>query len=101
MSIPGLIHTANVYTGDRFQALALSGLRCRLAHVNVRPAPGAQERAELLARRRLMWPAGVTISEYSQVEVEGQRWNVIAGTFAARPGPSGAVMFQSCDVERT
>jgi hypothetical protein len=77
-----------------------TGLRCRLAHVQIQPARTAPDRAELAAMRTLIWEPGYVLPETAQVEVEGIRWNPVAGTFGAMRGPTGAVAYRRADVRR-
>ena len=50
------------------------------------------------AHRRLLWQEDYTMPETAQVEVDGKRWNVLAGTFGKLRGPSGAVVYRRCEV---
>jgi hypothetical protein len=97
----GLIDRVDVYTGARFTTLARGGLRCRVAHVNVRPAATGMDRAELAALRNLIWEPGYAMPEGAQVRTaDGVRWNIIAGTLKALRGPTGAVTYRQCDIKR-
>ncbi len=97
-----LDETAAVYTEDAsgaFNVLARADLACRLGHVSARGASGAVERAELVATRRLVWPADYVMPERCQIEIDGQRWNPVHGSFAA-PTVAGRVAYRACDVVR-
>ena len=100
----GLDQTAKIYTpngtdGD-FTTLAKSGLVCRLAYIQQGGTDIGGERADLGSRRRLIWDEDYTIPETSQIEVDSQRWNVLAGTFGAIRGIDGAVVYRRCEVVR-
>jgi hypothetical protein len=101
----GLDQTMAVYTADAstgaYTVLAASGVPCRLAHVHRGTATGP-ERAELAALRNLLWEPDTILSEHSQVEVDGDgvRYNVVAGTLEAYRGPSGELVYRRCDVIR-
>jgi hypothetical protein len=100
----GLIQTATVYTENPttgiFDVVAKTGLPCRLAHIDRQPAATAPDRAEFAAMRNMLWEPGYVLPETAQVDVEGVRWNPVAGTFGAMKGPSGAVTYRRCDVRR-
>jgi len=97
----GLNATATVYTPNgttgTYTVLATSGLACRLA---VKPAPtdGAVERAEGTPRRLLLWDDAYSMPNDAQVEIDGQRWNVVAGTFDALTGLDSVVVYRRCEV---
>ena len=97
----GLNKTATVYTphattGD-YTVLAKSNLACRLAH-KPSPAGGAEERAELVARRRLLWDEDYTMPETAQVEIDSERWNVQKGTVDKLTDLSSTVIYRRCDL---
>ena len=100
----GLIDRADVYTEHpttgAYTVLAKAGLRCRMAHVNVRFVTGSADRAEIAALRNLIWEPGYDLPAYAQIEVGGDRWNPVAGTLKALRGPTGAVVYRQCDVKR-
>lgn len=100
----GLNKTATVYTphattGD-YTVLAKSNLVCRLAIRGKRSsgATAADERAELVARRRLLWDEAYTMPENAQVEIDGARWNVQAGTVDVLTDLGDTVIYRRCDV---
>lgn len=99
----GLDQTANVYTpneaddGD-FTTLAKANLVCRLAYIEQGGSSIGGEREDLGSRRRLLWEEGYTIPETAQVEVGGERFNVLAGTYGELRGPSGQVVYRRCEV---
>lgn len=100
----GLDQTASVYTpngadGD-FDVLAKSGLVCRLAYIQQGGSDIGGEREDIGQRRRLLWAEAYTMPDTAQIEVEGQRWNVLAGTFGALRGPTSAVVYRRCEVVR-
>lgn len=76
--------TADIYAADG--TLARAGLPCRL-YLLGQDSPLV--RAEAPGRARFHYPPTYALSERASVEVEGRRWNVVAGTVATRPsGPS-------------
>jgi hypothetical protein len=98
----GLDQTANVYTphptsGD-FTVLARASLACRLAYIEQGGSTIGGERENIGSRRRLLWEESYTMPETAQIEVEGERWNVLAGTFGAPRGPSSQVVYRRCEV---
>lgn len=100
----GLDQTASVYTphsttGD-FTVLAKSGLVCRLAYMQQGPNETANDREDVSQRRRLLWEEAYTMPETAQVEVSGERWNVIAGSLGSLRGPGGTVVYRRCEVIR-
>jgi hypothetical protein len=101
--ILGLNATAAVYGRDavtsRFTTVLRTGLRCRLAHVP-RGGQTGPDRAELAALRVLLWEPGYVMPETAQIEVDGVRWQPVAGTFGALKGPIGAVTYRQADVRR-
>jgi hypothetical protein len=99
-----LTQTATVYargvTGS-FDVVVKSGLACRLLLVNVAPASSGGERSELAGRRVLCWDAAYTMPQYSQVDVEGLRWNLAAtNAFETLDGPDGTPAYKRADVVR-
>lgn len=72
--------TATVYApADDFQAAVKTGLKCSLHHISEVGAATGVDRAELLARRRLLWDPSYTMPEEAQVEIDGQRWQLPRG----------------------
>ncbi len=100
----GLDQTADVYTPDgtdgSFTVLAKSGLACRLAYVQNAPAGVGGEREAIGSNRRLLWEEDYTMPDNAQVAVDGERWNVLAGSFGKPRGPSGGVEYRRCEVTR-
>jgi hypothetical protein len=100
----GLDQTANVYTPNAtdgaFTQLHKSGLVCRLAYIQPGAADVGQERENIGSRRRLLWAEDYTAPETAQVEVDGERWNVLAGTAGKLRGPDSSVVYRRCEVER-
>ncbi|RJQ04821.1 MAG: hypothetical protein C4551_10100 [Bacillota bacterium] len=96
----------DVYTSDpatgAYTVLAKDDLPCRVAIVSAQGATSASERAELVSMRRLVWGPDYEMPERAQVEVAGERWNVVAGSLAAPTWPpSGGVVYRSCDLVRS
>jgi hypothetical protein len=97
--------TASVYTEDPtdgdFSVLATSGLRCQLAHVSGGSATTAPDRAELAAMRVLYFDPSYSLpSDHCQVEVRGERWNVLAGTVTEQRNVSDVLVYRRCDLMR-
>jgi hypothetical protein len=99
----GLNVLANVYTpganGD-FTVLAKANLLCRLAYIQQGGSDIGGQREDIGSRRRLLWAEVYTMPETAQVEVSGERWNVLAGTVGAMTGPDGSVVYRRCEVVR-
>lgn len=97
----GLDQTANVYTpgtnGD-YTVLAKPGLACRLAYIEQGGSDIGGERADTGSRRRLLWDEDYAMPDNAQIEVEGKRWNVLAGTPGAIRGPDSRVVYRRCEV---
>lgn len=97
--------TASVYTehptnGD-FSVLARSGLQCQLSHMSGATGSTAPERSELAAMRVLYFdPAYSLPSDHCQVEVRGERWNVLAGTVTDQRDESDVLIYRRCDLTR-
>lgn len=100
---PGLDQIATVYTPSVstgvYTVLAKSGLACRLALTSVSGDMGPS-RAEDDGTRRLLWDPDYTMPEEAQVEVDGERWNIRAGTLAAPRDLSGAVVYRRAEVKK-
>lgn len=100
----GMKDTATVYTdtGSGYTTVARIGLRCRLAHVNIRAAATGFDRTELAGRRRLIWDdTGYVMPADCQVEVngDGRRWNPVAdNAFGAFDGPLGTPVYRAIDL---
>jgi len=98
----GLDQTADVYTpaagdGD-YTVLAKSGLICRLAYIQQGGTTIGGEREDIGSRRRLLWDEVYEMPEAAQIEVDGERWNVLAGTAGALRGPDSTVIYRRCEV---
>lgn len=92
----GLWQRATVYTVDTdgaYTAVARTGLRCRLVLVTIATVQTGEERAELAGRRLLLWEPGVTLPARAEIEIDGVRWAVLAGTEAAVAGPTGGRVY--------
>jgi hypothetical protein len=93
------VYSENAATG-LYDTVAKADLKCRLAHVNTRPAASGNERAELAAIRNMLFDPSYVMTENVQVLVDGVRWQPVPGTFGALRGPSGRVVYRRCDVVR-
>lgn len=98
----GLDQRATVYGegSSTFDQVLKANLPCRLAHVSARSAGNAAQRAELLSMRRLLWDPAYVMPEVAQIAIDGVRWQLVKGTFAAMRGPGGAVAFRAADAVR-
>lgn len=100
----GFDQLATVYTPDptsgRYNALARTGLACRLLHISLRPVTTGADRAELAAKRDFIWEPSYDMPEQCQLLVEGVRWTPEAGTFAAFRDWDSTVVYRSCLVVR-
>lgn len=76
--------TCDVYTPDPtsklFTVLDRSALPCRLAHNRTGAGEATAVRTEAMATRRLIWPHDYAMPAYAEVESDGVRWHVVAGT---------------------
>jgi hypothetical protein len=91
--------TADVYTRHpttkQFTVLSIAGIACRLTRVGVGTSTGTA-RAELQQMRSLVWDPNVEIPERGvQIEVNGERWNPVSGSFGLAPPPA---THRRCDV---
>ena len=76
--------TGTVYTADpttRRYTVQGATFPCRLAHNPTGTGATQPERAELMASRRLIYPPETTLPDFAEVEVAGDRWRPIGGTF--------------------
>lgn len=97
-----LIHSANVYTpngtdGD-FTTLSKSALTCRLALIQQGPAAVGGEREDQSLKRRLLWEEAYTMPDDAQIEIDGQRWAVLVGTYTPVNGVGGNEVYRRCEV---
>lgn len=99
----GLDQTCTVYTPDpttgEYTVTATAGLACRLALVGGTGDMGPS-RSEIPGARRLMWGPDYVMPETAQVAVDGERWNIQAGTLAAPRDLSGSVVYRRAEVTR-
>lgn len=57
-------------------------------------------RREMTQGRRLLWDPSLELPKFVQVEIDGERWNIVEGPAAKPRGPSGGVYHRSTDVVR-
>jgi hypothetical protein len=99
-----LTGTATVYgraADGRYTVPLRAGLASRLLHLNSDGAPSGEARAELAARRRFVWDAAYTMPAFSQIEVEGLRWNpVTTGAIETMRWIDGTALYKKVDVIR-
>lgn len=104
MLIFGLDQTATVYTPNAtnggYDVVASSNLACRLCHIQQGAAGVGGEREAIGTNRRLLWDKEYAMPDEAQVLVDGERWNVRAGTFAAVRGPDSRVVYRRCEVTK-
>ncbi len=102
----GFDQTATVYTPHpttgAYTVSAKTGLACRLAHRGTRSGVTDMnpEREDIGSARRLMWQDSYVMPETAQVEVNGERWNVVQGSYSPMYGPGGSVWYFRCEVEK-
>jgi len=98
----GLNTYADVYivndVNGEYDILTHPQLPCRLAHIGVTGA--AIDRAQLLSTRMLIWDVGYSIPDDAQVDVEGNRWQTVRGTFSTLKGPNNVPTYKRVDVVR-
>ena len=91
----GTVYTPNGSTGA-FTVVAKSNLACRLTAVGV--ATVGNQRVEISGSRLLLWDPSYVMPDEAQVEVEGVRWNVKAGSQARPRLPGGVDVYRRCEV---
>lgn len=96
----GFDQTALVYTPNGSNGvcdvLATTLTKCRLAVGNAAGRDGG--RADSSQAPRLLWIGDYEMPSTAQIEVGGDRYNVVEGTYAAVRGPNGGVHHRHCDV---
>jgi hypothetical protein len=100
----GLKDVATVYSADptttEYSVVEVAELPCRLAHPRSGGAGTAPDRAEMEATRLLLWGPDYEMPETAQIEVNGVRWNIQAGTLGRMSGPLGTVVYRRAHVVR-
>lgn len=93
---------ASVYPADPtdFQVAVKTDLVCGLFHLNTSSPSTGVERTELQADRRLMWDPAYEIPEGAQVEIDGERWQTVIGTFQHHSRNNTPNAYRRCDVLR-
>lgn len=98
----GLDQIATVYipnaTDGDFTTVAKSNLACRLAYIQQGGSDIGGEREDIGQRRRLLWAEDYTMPAEAQIDVDSERFNVLAGTFGSVRGPNGSVVYRRCEV---
>lgn len=101
--IIGLDQLATFYArdmGGTYNVVLQASVPCRL--VQVRGTTNSMEtRAELARLRRFLWDPAYTLPAHSQIEVDGERWNVLENSGNEPRGVNGQVHHKSCDVIRS
>jgi hypothetical protein len=102
MTLFGLVHIATVYTPNgttgEYTVVAQSNLPCRLVYIQNAPGALENERAAIGENRRLLWSDEYVMPDEAQVDINGTRWNVRAGTYGTPTGPDGTVIYRRCEV---
>lgn len=78
--------TATVYTRagtGGYTTQTQAGLRCRLAHLDLKPAPTGADRNSLAERRRLLWDVAYVMPDEARLLINGQTWQMVPRTPAA------------------
>src|SRR4030095_12494235 len=104
MAIIGFRDRVTVYTRDgngTYTTVHAADVPCSLIDLATSPGSTAAQRQELGAMRGLIWDVGYDLpDEYAQIEVDGTRWNVRAGTVHRARFPSGTPLYRYADVMR-
>jgi membrane protein implicated in regulation of membrane protease activity len=102
-----LFQTADVYTKDagtgKWTVQSRTGLQCRLAtqqYLTNQHGSGTPDRSRGLPGRRLIWVEEYELPQSAQVEVDGQRWNVVQGSEMRAEDKHGEVYYRGADVLR-
>jgi len=105
LPVPGFIDTARVYapdptTGD-YTTLINANLICVLAVGGGKyEGVSAKDRAELAAWRKLLWDPAYDMPENAQIEVDGVRYNAVAGSFVAFKIAANSIIYRRGDFVR-
>jgi hypothetical protein len=73
-------------------------IACKLAVLNVTSAPSAALRADMIAQRVLAYDPTFQLTRGQQVEIAGERWNPVPGTFVNGRGIEPDVVYRRVDV---
>lgn len=103
MPVPLFDTTMDVYapnlTDGAYTVQTASGVRCRLIEFGSGMTRSREERASMIGYMLLVYdPAATVLPDDAQVEMRGDRWNVVAGSDTDFRGPTGKVAYHSCDV---
>ena len=100
----GLIDSADVYmpnaTDGSYTTLVQPALPCRLAVARRGPEGVGGERENIGTQWRLLWEQAYTMPDEAQVDINGERWNVLAGTVAKIRGIGGEVVYRRCELTK-
>lgn len=86
--------------GGHYDVTVKTGLKCRLAHVSLRPAASSTDRSDLAMERRLLWEPDYAMPDGCMVQVDGSTWRVVRGTIGRYTGPSGTNVYRAAEVIR-
>lgn len=94
------IYNENAGTG-RYTDVVKSGLACRLIDLpQVSRFQRQTERSELAAMKIMMFDPDYVLSEQSQIEIDGVRWQPFPGSFSAYRDWNSDLVYRRCDVFR-
>jgi hypothetical protein len=96
-----LYQVGNVYTrglAGRMDLLVRAALPIRLTHLTPGSNSGAEQRDQLLMRRRLLWALDYYMPDPSEVEIDGKRWRTVTGTFVTVVAEDGGPVERAVDV---
>lgn len=96
----GTVYTEDPDEAGTYTVVDAEDLWCALISVSRRAAATAPDRTELAGLRELHWQGDYEMLDRDRAEVEiaGQRWHPISGTFDLTYGPTGEVFYRFCDV---
>lgn len=103
MGVPLFDTTMDVYAPNlvdgAYTVLTGTGVRCRLIEFGSGMARGREERAAMIGYMMLVYDSASTaLPDDAQVEIRGDRWNVVVGSDTDFRGPTGVIAYRSCDV---
>lgn len=92
------VYVEDATTGD-YDVLVRSSLPCQRVNLIRRGDTVTIDRVELLGQRTLYYDPDFTMDDRAQVEIDGERWNVLANT-NSEPVYRGGVAYRSCAIAR-
>lgn len=110
--MPGQIHLINIYVeSDDYTTPVVVNMKCRVTHntlnTQLQTLP-VRERTAMLAGRRLQYPADWDMPDGARIEWindptaggNNTMWNVVEETESAWHGPTGAIICNTCQLEK-